>query len=226
MIKRTIGGVGFVVIFYFTLLLNPLFFGLLTIFLIAGIYELSNIYKKTDAKMQTILYGIAFILFIISMGYLSIIKVPLLIYISVLLMMDDTLAYFVGKSLGKHKLSKISPNKTIEGSLGGLLLSPFVSIAIMSLLTWLFADYASKIVTFDFSTIGDYNPFVTLTSLVFISFLLALLGQIGDLTESWFKRSAGIKDSGTIVYGHGGILDRIDSWIFPMLLMTIIMLII
>lgn len=222
--KRTIGGVGFVIIFYFTLLYNPLFLGLLAIFLVAGIYELKNIYMKTDAKMQTILYSIAFILFIISLGYLSITQVPLVIYISVLLMMDDTLAYLVGKTIGKHKLSKISPNKTIEGSLGGLILSPFVSIGIMTILTSLLYNYTPSIVNFDFSTIGDYNPFVTLTTLIIISFLLALLGQVGDLVESYFKRSSGIKDSGTIVYGHGGILDRIDSWIFPVLLMACIML--
>lgn len=224
MIKRTIGGVGFVILFYFTLLFNPLFLGLLVVFLIAGIYELRNIYQKTDAKMQTILYSIAFILFILSLGYLSIIKVPLVIYISVLLMMDDTLAYLVGKSIGKHKLSKISPNKTIEGSLGGLILSPFVSIGIMTLLTNVLNNYTPRVVNFDFSTIGDYNPFLTLTTLVIISFSLALLGQVGDLVESWFKRSSGIKDSGSIVYGHGGILDRIDSWIFPTLLMAGIML--
>ncbi len=222
--KRTIGGVGFVILFYFTLLLKPLFFALLALFLVAGIYELVNIYKKTNAKMQTILYSIAFILFILSLGYLSVIKVPLVIYISVLLMMDDTLAYLVGKSIGKHKLSKISPNKTIEGSLGGLILSPFVSVGIMSFLSWILTDYAPKIVTFDFTTISDYNPFVALPTLIIISFLLALLGQVGDLTESWFKRSANIKDSGRIVYGHGGILDRIDSWIFPVILMAMIML--
>ncbi len=222
--KRTIGGVGFVILFYFTLLMESVFLGLLTIFLIAGIYELINIYKKTNAKMQTILYSIAFILFIFSLAYLSLVKVPLVIYLTILLMMDDTLAYTVGKSIGKHKLSKISPNKTIEGSLGGLILSPFVSIAIMTALTKVLSDYAPQIVYFDFSTIGDYNPFVTLTALVVCSFLLALLGQVGDLVESYFKRSAGIKDSGTIVYGHGGILDRVDSWIFPTIVMTGIML--
>lgn len=224
--KRTIGGFSFVFLFYFTLLMQNLFLLLLAVFLIAGIYELINIYKKTSAKVQTIFYGLAFILFIISLAYLSFVKLPLVIYLTALLMMDDTLAYMVGKSIGKHKLSKISPNKTIEGSLGGLLLSPFASVAIMSFLTWATANLSVHFILFDFSTIGDYNPFFALSSLVLLSFVLAALGQIGDLVESWFKRSAGIKDSGTIVYGHGGILDRVDSWIFPTILMTTIMLII
>ncbi len=222
--KRTIGGVGFVVLFYFTLLSKSLFLILLSIFLIAGIVELTRIFKRTHKKIATLLYSAAFIGFICSMAYLSIIKVPLVIYITILLMLDDTLAYIVGKSIGKHKLSKISPNKTIEGSLGGLILSPFISVGIMSLLTAVLTEYTPRLVTFDFSTIGDYNPFTLISTLIFVSFLLALLGQVGDLTESYFKRSAGIKDSGKIVYGHGGILDRIDSWIFPVLLMTLIML--
>ncbi len=222
--KRTIGGVGFVFLFYFTLLSKSLFLILLSIFLIAGIVELSRIYNKTDKKLATILYSAAFIGFILSMAYLSIIKVPLVIYITILLMLDDTLAYIVGKSIGKHKLSKISPNKTIEGSLGGLILSPFFSVAIMSLLTAVLTEYTPRLVSFDFSTIGDYNPFALISTLIIVSFLLALLGQVGDLTESYFKRSAGIKDSGKIVYGHGGILDRVDSWIFPVLVMTLIML--
>lgn len=222
--KRTIGGVGFVVLFYFTLLSKSLFLVLLSIFLIAGIIELKNIFNLSNEKVKTALYGIAFVLFILSMGYLSIIKTPLVIYLTILLMLDDTLAYIVGKSIGKHKLSKISPNKTIEGSLGGLLLSPFISVALMSFLTTVVGDYTPRLVTFDFATIGDYNPFAFISTLIVVSFLLALLGQVGDLTESYFKRSAGIKDSGTIVYGHGGILDRVDSWIFPTILMTVIML--
>lgn len=224
MSKRIIGAVGFVGLFYLTLLWSPLNYVLALLFLIFGLYELRNIYVQTDAKMQTILYSLAFILFIRALMYISSQNVPLVIYITALLMLNDTLAFAVGKSIGKHKLSKISPNKTIEGSIGGLLLSPFVTIGIMYLLTLIFDGYTAHVVTFDFATIGNYNPFQTITPLIFVSFILAALGQVGDLTESWFKRSANIKDSGTIVYGHGGILDRIDSWIFPIILMAVIML--
>lgn len=226
MSKRIIGAVGFVGLFYITLLWNPLNYILALLFLIFGLYELRNIYVQTDAKMQTILYSLAFIQFIIALMFLSSKNVPLVIYITALLMLNDTLAFAVGKTIGKHQLSKISPNKTVEGSIGGLLLSPFVTIGIMSLLTLIFDGYTAHIIPFDFTTIGDYNPFQTLTPLIFVSFILSALGQIGDLTESWFKRSAKIKDSGTIVYGHGGILDRIDSWIFPITLMAAIMLLI
>lgn len=224
MIKRIIGGAGFVALFYITLLLNPTFYALLAVFFIAGIYELRNIYMRATAKKQTVLYTIIFTTFIVALGYLSQNNTPFVIYLTALLMLDDVFAYLVGKAIGKHKLSKISPNKTIEGSLGGLLLSPFATIGIMTLLQIVFADYNPNFLSFDFATIGNYNPFGSLITLIIISFVLAILGQIGDLTESWFKRNANIKDSGSIVYGHGGILDRIDSWIFPTILMALIML--
>ncbi len=222
MISRTIGGIGFVVIFYLCLFMDKLFLLLLLTFLIAGLIELKNIFNLTNKKKLTVLYGVVFVAFILSMMYLSRVAIPFLIYITVVLMLDDTFAYFVGKSIGKHKLSKISPNKTIEGSLGGLILSPFVSVGLLTLLGSLLANYSTKFIIFDISTIGDFNPFVSMSILVLLSFVMALLGQCGDLVESYFKRSSGIKDSGKFVYGHGGILDRIDSWIFPIILMTII----
>ncbi|WOO87367.1 phosphatidate cytidylyltransferase [Mollicutes bacterium LVI A0039] len=222
--KRIIGAIGFVGLFYLSLLLGKMFLVLLAVFFMAGIYELRNIYLKSTVKTQVIGYGIAFVLAIVSLGYLSVEHVPLIIYITALLMLNDSLAYAVGMTLGKHKLSKISPNKTIEGSVGGLLLSPFATIAVMKIVHLLLANVTISFIPFDFSTLVNYNPFSSLFILIIVSFVIAILGQIGDLVESYFKRSAEIKDSGFIVYGHGGILDRIDSWIFPMILMTIIML--
>lgn len=226
MIKRVIGGVGFVLIFYGSLLLGNAFFALLAVFLIAGLLELKNIYSKTSEKTKTILYSVAYIMFILGLGYVSRINAPFIIYFTVLLMLNDVLAYAVGVSIGKRKLSKISPNKTIEGSIGGILLSPFATILVMYIVEFGLSGLSLSFVPFDFSTLGNYNPFATLIMLVIVSFVIAILGQVGDLVESYFKRSSGIKDSGKIVYGHGGILDRVDSWIFPIILITLIMLII
>ena len=113
-----------------------------------------------------------------------------LLYVMLLVWGADSGAYLFGKLFGKHKLApKVSPGKTWEGLIGGLLTSAVIS--------WLF---------------GRYAPLnVVPTTLLVCSVLAALASVLGDLTESMFKREAGIKDSGHLIPGHGGILDRIDS---------------
>lgn len=106
---------------------------------------------------------------------------------------SDSGAYFVGCAIGKHKLCpNISPNKTIEGAVGGLVFG----------------------VTAAF--VGAYLllPGVNFLFLGAVAVLLTLAGVVGDLTESIIKRGTGTKDSGTCLSGHGGILDRIDSLLF------------
>jgi len=102
----------------------------------------------------------------------------------------DSGAYFIGKALGKRKLwPEISPNKTVEGSIGGV-----VCAVIVALLFVLFTDIKASIIG--------------------ITVVLSVFGQIGDLVQSAFKRHFNVKDSGKILPGHGGILDRFDSLIF------------
>jgi phosphatidate cytidylyltransferase len=107
----------------------------------------------------------------------------------VILWLNDTGAYFVGSLIGKHKLfERISPGKTWEGSAGG---------AVFALLTaW-----------------GLSFIFKQLDALqwIFLAILIVISGTLGDLVESMLKRSLGIKDSGTILPGHGGLLDRFDA---------------
>lgn len=105
----------------------------------------------------------------------------------------DSGAYFVGKATGKNKLwPEISPNKTVEGSIGGVVCALIVAV--------LFAIFT------------EMNA--TILSLMAITVVLSIFGQIGDLVQSAFKRHFGVKDSGNILPGHGGILDRFDSLLF------------
>ncbi len=112
---------------------------------------------------------------------------------------SDTGAYFSGRFLGKRKLyESVSPNKSVEGAIGGLL----STIAFAFLFDAIFAHWG-----------GDAWPSLSIGHLLLLAIPANILGQIGDLIESLFKRAHDVKDSGTIIYGHGGILDRIDALI-------------
>ena len=107
---------------------------------------------------------------------------------------NDTFAYYVGKKYGRRKLSPIvSPNKTVEGAVGGFVGGLLIAIAFQQL-------FLLKI---------------TLIEAITLSAFIGIIGQFSDLFESLIKRSADVKDSGSILPGHGGVLDRIDSIIFP-----------
>ena len=109
-----------------------------------------------------------------------------------LIVASDIGSYFIGKSFGKRALSPISPSKTIEGLIGGIICSISVATFFAFLLSW-------------------QNPFLIG---ILYGILVSLMALVGDLIESMMKRDAKIKDSGTFLPGHGGILDRIDSYIF------------
>jgi phosphatidate cytidylyltransferase len=101
---------------------------------------------------------------------------------------NDSAAYFVGINFGKHKLSpKISPNKSIEGSIGGLAGGLFAA----TVLSWYFQKPVGL--------------------MLLLGSIIVVAGQFGDLVESVIKRNADVKDSGSFLPGHGGVLDRFDS---------------
>ena len=110
----------------------------------------------------------------------------------ILIWTNDTFAFLVGTNIGKHKLLKrISPNKTIEGFVGGMIFTFIVSFVVAQQFTTL-----------------------SLIQWVVIAGIVSIFGVLGDLIESMFKRQAGVKDSSNFIPGHGGFLDRFDSVIF------------
>lgn len=114
---------------------------------------------------------------------------------------SDITAYFSGKFIGGPKLAvKISPNKTWAGFIGGTLGS---ACALMAM------NYYAP----DFSRVSglEFLPFAPLKTAFIIGVFFTVFGQIGDLAISWYKRKVGVKDTGALIPGHGGILDRIDS---------------
>ena len=116
----------------------------------------------------------------------------LIMGIFILIWVNDSFAYIVGKSIGRTKLyPSMSPKKTVEGTIGGFI----------------FAMGAAYFM-------GIYEPLISPRQWMVLAAVIVVAGSLGDLLESKFKRSAGVKDSGAILPGHGGMLDRLDSLVY------------
>lgn len=172
--------------------------------LIVFIYAFaSSIYRgEVTGELQTVTLKLTGILTIgwafgyhcIQLQQINDIGIRIVFLLIATIWCSDTGAYLIGKAVGKHKLSTpISPRKTIEGTIAGLIVGTLVSLA-----------YCTFIL----------NETFTLANAAFIGLLLSILGQLGDLSVSLMKRTAGVKDSGDFIPGHGGFLDRCDSLIF------------
>ena len=169
------------------------------LFVLAGVaYAGAVAYDKNLkwADFLPFIYPTAGMLFILTMyeeyGILS------LVWLLGVVALTDVGAYFVGKSIGKTKFCQTSPNKTLEGVAGGVILSTFVG-AYLGLFV---VDFWIALV---------------------ISFMVALSSIFGDLFESSLKRAAGVKDSGNLLPGHGGVLDRIDGYLFGAIVMLVLL---
>jgi len=200
---------GFLAVVLLILVHNQLVHGInqMTVILVLFfLYLILTVAKKNHITIDQIGYfflgvlyvgfGFAYMLETRLMGQGNGFALTLLILVTT--WASDSGAYFTGKYLGKNKLwPEISPKKTIEGALGGMLFA-----AIAAVLMNYFFVYEEKI-----------------WFIFFIGLFISVIGQIGDLAESALKRAKEVKDSGTILPGHGGVLDRFDSllFVFPIL---------
>ncbi|MBD3807115.1 MAG: phosphatidate cytidylyltransferase [Epsilonproteobacteria bacterium] len=117
-------------------------------------------------------------------------------WLLVTVVLTDVGAFFVGKTIGRTKFSSTSPNKTIEGVIGGVLIATVVG-TLLGLHTY------------------------SLSKSIMVSLAISIASVFGDLFESYLKREAGVKDSGNVLPGHGGVLDRIDGYLFGVVMMVI-----
>lgn len=167
-----------------------------SIYLIADLLQNRSTEKTSVPKKYLHLTGYVVLPFLIiaQLPYLHERYTPLLLLsIFIMIWCNDTFAYICGKLFGKHKLyEKISPKKTVEGFIGGML---FTQIA--AFLIFRYMEIEASLVFWMCTALG-----------------ISVIGTIGDLIESRYKRQAGVKDSGSIMPGHGGILDRLDSILF------------
>ncbi len=171
------------------IILSLLMILILTLFLFRDI-------KTTLVDSAVILLGIIYISGCLS--HLILLRQmargsTLILFLLLLIWSGDAAAYYVGKSMGKHKLyAEVSPNKTIEGSIGGLVGSLFAMLLAQR----------------------TFLPIFTGLDFIWVPLLVGGMGQLGDLVESMMKRSAGVKDSSALIPAHGGLFDKLDSVAF------------
>ena len=190
----------------FTIDIDKLFSVLLIITLIISVKCIVFLFNDTQtiSKLSKYIYLLGYIMlpfiFITKISFgIKDYNPKIIIGLFILIWTNDTFAYLVGKSIGKHKLfERVSPKKTIEGFLGGVVFAAFAGFLISKLYIKPNPDFSEK----------------SILIWTIIALIVSIFGTIGDLIESKFKRIAGVKDSGTIMPGHGGVLDRLDSVIF------------
>ncbi len=168
------------------------------IFVALIVYISDMIYhqKPEFKKIQPFAYPASSFLFLFAL-YVGF-GMEALIWLVIVVALTDTAAYFVGKAVGARKFCEISPKKTWEGVIGGVVVATIVG-----------SIYGSGFVS-------GWLAFV-------ISFVVSVSSIFGDLFESFLKRNAGVKDSGDILPGHGGVLDRVDGYMFASILMVILL---
>ncbi|MCU1311587.1 MAG: phosphatidate cytidylyltransferase [Candidatus Angelobacter sp.] len=141
----------------------------------------------------------------------------LVFYLLIVVWSGDIFAYYVGKTIGKHKLApRVSPGKTLEGTVASLVGAAVIGCLILRHLPAVFIGLSKIGLVPPISVFGGVPPFSTPSLLiaVIVSLVINAAAQVGDLVESMIKRGANVKDSGGLLPGHGGVLDRIDALLF------------
>jgi len=162
-----------------------------------GVASVRAYNKTVDLKIiYPFLYPSVSFLFLLSL-YKDF-GMGIVIWLVLIVAITDTGAYFVGKSIGVSPFSETSPNKTMEGVVGGVLLATLIS----SFYGWLYLSFLMAFI---------------------ISFVVSISSVFGDLFESYLKREANVKDSGNILPGHGGILDRTDGYLFGAVVLVVLL---
>ena len=204
LLKRSISSIFLISLIFLSTLINDyIFLSLLFIVLIFSWIEWIKIIEKIRfKKIYRIIHIILFLIYLL-MTFIVCFNVFLIdkyFFLTILMIcvFSDVGGYLFGKTFGGKKLTKISPNKTISGSIGSFILS-YIGFFVIYLY------------------FGDLL-FVRLQieALVFIPFFISLICQLGDLFISYYKRRAKIKNTGNFIPGHGGLLDRIDGSIFAL----------
>src|SRR5690554_14639 len=177
--------------------------GFVNIFLLRDILIDRHIPMFENKKYITVIFyiigGFVFLTLIPTINITGEFTPHIIVAVFVLIWANDTFAYLIGKNFGKHKLlERVSPKKTIEGFFGGLSAALLAGFII-------------------FKVINFYIPEESIFKLwvwMCLAIIVSIFGTIGDLIQSRFKRQAGVKDSGIIMPGHGGMYDRLDSIIY------------
>lgn len=175
--------------------------GYLYFFITTFIFSICELYRKKTHAFQNLAFGI-YALFYITLPFVLLVYLPyistgewhpeIIFFPFLLVWFNDTFAYLFGSQLGRHKLfPRISPKKSWEGAIGGGVTTIAAGLVI-----------------------APYIDGLSIVDTTAISVIVVVFGILGDLIESMFKRCIEIKDSGHIMPGHGGVLDRLDSIIF------------
>ena len=204
LLKRSISSIFLMSLVFLSALINDyIFLSILFIVVILSWIEWIKIIEKIRfKKLYRIIHNILFLIYLLMAFIicLNVFVIDKYFFLTILMIcvLSDVGGYVFGKTFGGKKLTKISPNKTISGSVGSFILS-YIGFFVIYLY------------------FGDLL-FVRLQieALVFIPFFISLVCQLGDLFISYFKRRAKIKNTGNLIPGHGGLLDRIDGSIFAL----------
>jgi len=217
LVKRVFTSLVLILILFVCLNFNKYLWLLLIITAsIICFFEFNNIAKKIWKRKKTIIYlsnilSSIFLIFVIFSSYelyTSGSKLDI-IFILLVCIFSDIGGYVVGKLVGGKKLTKISPKKTISGSIGSFIFSllPIIMFLILQ----------------EYTKDSSYKMQFSFINIIFLSLFLSFVCQVGDLIISFFKRKAKIKDTGSLLPGHGGLLDRIDGLIFVLPISMIVL---